>query len=101
MKQIYREEFIRNIPTEQTSGVPDTSNMSSAEVQPVMSFQGDASVLLASLVSAIRPVADALLDDDTALEARNRFRELVSDETLFEVTNKLNALSSERARNTR
>jgi hypothetical protein len=105
MKQLIREHLDDNVEAEKAVRLPEPvivqPDVPAIAPSTDVVFHGDASVLLASLVSAIRPVADALLDDDTALEARNRFRELVSDETLFEVTNKLNALSSERARKTR
>lgn len=109
MKEIVREQLLHN----SLAGQPLVGEESAAEVlatpvvimpreaPAVMPLQGDASVLLASLVSAIEPVADALLSEDATIEERTRFRELVTNQRLFDVTNKLNALSSERARNKR
>jgi hypothetical protein len=54
--------------------------------------------MLASLIGAMLPLARALQSDRFTPADRSEFRELVSNETLFEVTNLLVSLSSERAR---
>lgn len=118
MKKIVRDEiseapglaFLRKIHLEQevqqsehTPGQTDVelTDFAVLTASPDVKASRDTRVLLASLVSAIQPVAKAVLSDDFSPEERSEFREMVSNETLFEVTNALNALSSERARNNR
>lgn len=108
-RTVTREEIDRkSTPGEMISTPVQTivERMESAEVaarEPSndATYGGDVKIFLASMVSAIRPVANALLSDDFTPEDRSKFREMLTDETLFEVTNALNALSSERARNKR
>lgn len=58
----------------------------------------DYKVTLASLLGAALPLATYLVSDNATPGERSSFRDLVGAETLFELTNTLSALSSERAR---
>lgn len=58
----------------------------------------DPKLLLASLLGASAPIAKVLLSNATTAEERSNFREIIGTEVLFELSNTLNALCSERAR---
>ena len=77
--------------------------ISEPEIAPTITsvtslLSADPKLLLASLLGASAPLAKVLLSEATTAEERSKFRELVGTEVLFELSNTLNALCSERAR---
>jgi len=85
-------------PPRETSEV-----ISEPEIAPTITsvtslLSADPKLLLASLLGASAPLAKVLLSEATTAEERSKFRELVGTEVLFELSNTLNALCSERAR---
>lgn|GEM_PF-2405277 len=76
--------------------VPTEPAPTSASVTNVLS--ADPKLLLASLLGASAPLAKVLLSNATTAEERSEFRDLISTEVLFELSNTLGALCSERAR---
>lgn len=112
-KQVFREDGLDERSTTLVNADVEPQQPPSTELEAVQSgvihsdapnavvFGGDPKILLASLVSAIRPVANALLSDQFSAEDRSDFRDMVTPEVLFEVQNTLEALSSERIRNKR
>lgn len=61
-------------------------------------FHGEPSIVLAAILSAAVPYVRYMNSDDVSAEDRSKFRSLIGPESLFELTNTLGALSSERAR---
>lgn len=68
-----------------------------AELPLTVTYEPDLSLTLASLLGASAPLAKQLNESGTA-ESRSHFRDLIGAENLFELSNTLNALCSERAR---
>ncbi len=112
-KQVFREDGLEELVGAMVHTDAEPAQPSSTELDPTQSgvvhstasadvtFGGDPKILLASLVSAIRPVAKALLSNQFTPEDRSDFRDMVTPDVLFEVQNTLEALSSERIRNKR
>jgi hypothetical protein len=60
---------------------------------------GDTALIASTLLSAALPTARLLNSDEYTPEERSRFRGLIGPETIFELSNIVNMLTGERARN--
>lgn len=83
------------LPVE-TMILPQLPTIPMKAVNEVLTFEMLVQVL-GDLLSAALPLAELALDSWTP-EQRARLRELVGDEAMFELSNNMNALCSERAR---
>jgi hypothetical protein len=84
--------------TSETAPLDETPQAPVAPTVEHLPYSSDAKLSLASLLGAAAPLAKHLNSKAVTAEERSAFRELISTEVLFDLSNTLNALCSERAR---